>query len=56
MYIKDITGSLYVLKKAIEKGLISKDEAIKTLDEMIKGGFRIYARIYAKFLEEVKIY
>ena len=51
-----VGGSLYVLKKAIEKGLISKDEAIKTLDEMIEDGFRISTRIYAKFLEEVKIY
>ena len=51
-----VRGSLYVLKKAVENGLISKDEAIKTLDEMIEDGFRISTRIYAKFLDEVKIY
>jgi predicted nucleic acid-binding protein len=50
-----VRGSLYVLKKAVENGLISKDEAIKTLDEMIEDGFRISTRIYAKFLDEVKI-
>ena len=50
-----VRGSLYVLKKAVEKGLMSKDDAIKTLDEMIKDGFRISTRIYAKFLEGVKI-
>lgn len=35
---------------------MSKAEAIKTLDEMIKDGFRISTRIYAKFLEELRIY
>ncbi len=51
-----VRGSLYVLKRAIEKGLISKDEVIRTLNGMIEDGFRISTRIYAKFLEEVKIY
>lgn len=51
-----VRGSLYVLKKAVEKGLMSKDDAIKTLDKMIKDGFRISTRFYAKFLEDVKIY
>lgn len=46
-------GCLYVLKAAVEKGLMSKDDAIRTLDEMIENGFRISARIYAKFLEEI---
>ncbi len=49
-----VRGSLYVLKEAIEKDLISKEESVKTLDEMIKDGFRISTRIYAKFLEDVK--
>ena len=50
-----VRGSLYVLKEAIEKNLISKEESIKTLDEMInRDGFRISTRIYAKFLEDVK--
>jgi len=47
-----VRGSLYVLKKAVEKGVMSKGEAIKT----IKDGFRISTRIYAEFLEELKIY
>ena len=51
-----VRGSLYVLKKAVEKGVMSKGEAIKTLDKMIKDGFRISTRIYAEFLEELKIY
>ncbi len=46
-------GKLY-LKKAVEKGLMSKDGAIRTVDEMIGDGFRISTRIYAKFLEDVK--
>jgi predicted nucleic acid-binding protein len=49
-----VRGCLYVLKEAIENGLISKEEAVKTLDEMIKEGFRISTRIYTKFLEEIK--
>lgn len=51
-----VRGSLYVLKKAVENGLMSKDDAIKTLDEMVSSGFRVSTRIYAKFLEEVKTY
>ncbi|MBC8521086.1 MAG: hypothetical protein H8D26_03735 [Methanomicrobia archaeon] len=42
------------LKKAVEESLMSKDDAIRTLDEMIGVGFRISTRIYAKFLEDVK--
>ncbi len=49
-----VRGSLYIIKNAVEKGLISEEEAIRTLDEMIEGGFRISARIYSKFLEDVK--
>jgi predicted nucleic acid-binding protein len=49
-----VRGSLYVLKKAVEKDLMSKDDAIRTLDGMIEDGFRISTRIYAKFLEEIK--
>ena len=47
-----VSGSLYVLKEAIELGLISKEESIKTLDEMIKDGFRISMRIYAKLVPD----
>lgn len=49
-----VRGCLYVLKNAVEKGLMSKDGAIKTLDEMIEDGFRISTRIYVKFLEEME--
>jgi predicted nucleic acid-binding protein len=49
-----VRGSLYVLKKAVEKGLMSKDEAIRTLNGMIEDGFRISTRVYTKFLEGVK--
>jgi predicted nucleic acid-binding protein len=48
-------GKLYLLRE-IEKGVMSKGEAIKTLDKMIKDGFRFSTRIYAEFLEELKIY
>ncbi len=49
-----VRGSLYVLKKSVEKGLISKDVAIRTLDEMIEDGFRISIKIYVKFLSQLK--
>ena len=49
-----VRGSLHVLKKAVEESLMSKDDAIRTLDQMIGDGFRISTRIYAKFLEDVK--
>jgi predicted nucleic acid-binding protein len=48
-----VRGSLHVLKKAVENGLMSKEEAFKTLDEMIEYGFRISTRIYTKFFEEM---
>lgn len=48
-----VRGCLYVLKEGVERGLLSKDEAIKTLDDMIDYGFRISTRIYAKFLEKI---
>jgi len=49
-----VRGSLHVLKKAVEKGLMSKDGAMRTVDEMIGDGFRISTRIYAKFLEDIR--
>jgi len=49
-----VRGSLYVLKASVEKGLISKDDAIRTLDDMIEDGFRISIKIYVKFLAQLK--
>jgi len=49
----NVRGSLYVLKRVVEEGLMSKEEAIKTLDDMVKNDFRISTRIYANFLEGV---
>ena len=49
-----VRGCLYVLKNAVEKGLMSKKDTIRTLDEMIEDGFRISTRIYVKFLEEME--
>jgi len=48
-----VRGSLYVLKKVVEEGLMSKEEAIKTLDDMVNNDFRISTRIYANFLDDV---
>ena len=48
-----VRGSLYVLKRVVEEGLMSKEEAIKTLDDMVNNDFRISTRIYAIFLEGV---
>lgn len=47
-------GNLYALKKSVEKGLISKDDVIITLDKMIEDGFRISTKIYVKLLAEVQ--
>ncbi len=49
-----VKGCLFVLMKAVEKCLLSEDNAIKALDEMMAGGFRISARVYARFLAEVR--
>ncbi len=49
-----VKGTLYVLKKAVEKGNLRKQDAISTLNEMMSGGFRISARIYSKFLDELE--
>jgi predicted nucleic acid-binding protein len=51
----EVKGTLYILKKSVEKGIISKQESIQALNEMMVDGFRISARIYAKFLEGLEI-
>jgi len=48
-----VRGTLYVLKKAVERGLMSKEEAARTLDDMVTNGFRISTRIYTEFLSKV---
>jgi predicted nucleic acid-binding protein len=49
-----VKGCLFVLKKAVEKGLLSENNAIRALDDMMAGGFRISARVYVRFLAEVR--
>lgn len=53
MHLK-VRGTLYVLKKAVEKSILSKKDAIGALNEMVSGGFRISASIYSKFLDELE--
>jgi predicted nucleic acid-binding protein len=49
-----VKGCLFVLKKAVEKGLLSENNAIRALDDMMAGGFRISVRVYVRFLAEVR--
>jgi len=47
-------GTVRVLYLAVKNGLISKDEAKKTLNLMIKEGFRLSIEVYSRFLEELE--
>ena len=47
-------GTVRVLYLAVKNGLISKDNAKKTLNLMIKKGFRLSIEVYSRFLEELE--
>ena len=47
-------GAVRVLYLAVKNGLISKDDAKKTLNLMIKEGFRLSIEVYSRFLEELE--
>ena len=47
-------GTLRVLCLAVKNGLISKDNAKKILNLMIKEGFRLSIEVYSRFLEELE--
>ena len=46
-------GTLRVLYLAAKKGLISKEEAKRTLNLMVREGFRISVDVYSRFLEKL---
>jgi len=50
----EVRGTLYVLRKVAEKKILTRDEAIGALDDMIANGLRISAGIYSGFLKSVK--
>ncbi|MBU4201727.1 MAG: DUF3368 domain-containing protein [Candidatus Altiarchaeales archaeon] len=50
----EVRGTLYVLRKAAEENILTRDEAIGVLDDMVANGLRISARIYSRFLNSVK--
>jgi predicted nucleic acid-binding protein len=47
-------GTIYLLLKACKDGIVSKDECIKTFDEMIKEGFWISPEVINLFYEKIK--
>ncbi len=47
-------GTLYVLRKCVERGIISKKEAIEILDSMLNEGFRLSAPLYSEFIRGLK--
>ena len=47
-------GTVRVLYLAVKNGLISKNDAKKTLNLMIKEGFRLSIEVYSRFLEELE--
>lgn len=50
----EVRGTLYVLRKAVEKKTLTRDDAIETLNDMIANGLRISAGIYSRFLNSVR--
>ena len=49
----EVHGSLFLLKYAVLKKVITKDEAIKILNNMIEKGFRISPRLITYFYENI---
>lgn len=47
-------GTLYILKKAVEKKVISKKQATELLDKLISQGYRLSAKHYSKFLKTIE--
>jgi len=47
-------GTLFILFESGRKKIISEDEAVETLDEMLNNEFRISSRIYSLFLDKIK--
>jgi len=46
-------GILRIILRAVRKRLLTKDDAIKILDELIKQGFRISIELYNEFLKRL---
>ena len=46
-------GTLYVLKRAVTTGLISREEAIRMLNKMVKAGYWLSPQLLAYFYENV---
>ena len=44
-------GTLGILLESVKRGILSKEESKKVLDELIDKGFRLGVDIYKKFLE-----
>jgi len=47
-------GTLYVILKAIKRGLLNKEEAINKVNELIKKNFYISTDVYKEFLRLLK--
>ncbi len=50
----EVRGTLYVLRKAAEDKILTEEEAVEILNNMIANGLRISAGIYSWFLNSVK--
>lgn len=50
----NVHGTLFVILKAFENKLISKEEAIKLIDKLVEEGFRISVELYSQLINELK--
>ncbi len=49
----EVHGTLYVVANAVVKNVVSVREALKILDELVSGGFRISIELYLKIREKL---
>ena len=47
-------GTIGVLVRALRRGLIAEEEALQTLDDLVKTGLRMSSAVYRRALEELK--
>ncbi len=49
----EVHGTIYVILKAYEKKFLNKEDAIRTVNDMMKNEFYLTSDVYALFLEEL---
>jgi len=51
---RDVHGTIFVILKAFENKLISKEETIKLINKLIEEGFRISVELYSQLISKLR--